>query len=121
MAINFNAFCKNYAVTEKVIITDETDFPEVYKKTVEKIVDDLKYRTEDFDTISVDYIQMTLDSVGDINKALNYTAGDIPDGIMNTLATELYGNLFNLIDEDAQPIIITIAAYICIAKNKKLN
>ena len=121
MAIEFKEYCDNFAVVENVAITDDRTIPDEYKKTVEKVIDDLKLRVDDFDEVSINYIQLTLDAVKDFESALSHTKGNIPDGIMNVLAIELYGKEFNELDDDKKSIIITVSTYICVARNKKLQ
>lgn len=120
MAIDFKKYCELYTVSSDIMITEDMTIPEEYVKTVDRVVDDLRYRTEDFDSVTIEYIQCTLDSVEDMGAALRHTEGDIPDGMMNTLSKELYGKMFNELEQIEKSIIITISTYICVAKNRML-
>ena len=119
MAIDFKTYSKLYANSD-VVISDTMDMPNEYVSTVGRVIDDLKYRVDDFGDVTIEYIQYTLDSVDDIDKCLSFTNGDIPDGMMNTLSNGLYGKHFNDLDRSEKSIIITISAYICVAKNRMI-
>ena len=119
MAIDFKTYSKLYANPD-VVISDTMDMPNEYVSTVGRVIDDLKYRVDDFGDVTIEYIQYTLDSVDDIDKCLSFTNGDIPDGMMNTLSNGLYGKHFNDLDRSEKSIIITISAYICVAKNRMI-
>ena len=56
-----------------------------------------------------------------MEAALYHTKGDIPDGMMNTIAKELYGKMFNELEHIEKSIIMTISTYICVAKNRMLK
>lgn len=119
MAIDFKTYSKLYANPD-VVISDTMDMPKEYVSTVGRVIDDLKYRVDDFGDVTIEYIQYTLDSVDDIDKCLSFTNGDIPDGMMNTLSNGLYGKHFNDLDRSEKSIIITISTYICVAKNRMI-
>ena len=119
MAIDFKTYSKLYANPD-VVISDTMDMPNEYVSTVGRVIDDLKYRVNDFGDVTIEYIQYTLDSVDDIDKCLSFTNGDIPDGMMNTLSNGLYGKRFNDLGHSEKSIIITISAYICVAKNRMI-
>lgn len=119
MAIDFKTYSKLYANPD-VVISNDMDMPNEYVSTVSRVIDDLKYRVDDFGDVTIEYIQYTLDSVDDIDKCLSFTNGDIPDGMMNTLSNGLYGKQFNDLDRSEKSIIITISAYICVAKNRMI-
>ena len=119
MAIDFKTYSKLYANPD-VVISDTMDMPKEYVSTVGRVIDDLKYRVDDFGDVTIEYIQYTLDSVDDIDKCLSFTNGDIPDGMMNTLSNGLYGKHFNDLGRSEKSIIITISAYICVAKNRMI-
>ena len=119
MAIDFKTYSKLYANPD-VAISDTMDMPNEYVSTVGRVIDDLKYRVDDFGDVTIEYIQYTLDSVDDIDKCLSFTNGDIPDGMMNTLSNGLYGKHFNDLDRSEKSIIITISTYICVAKNRMI-
>lgn len=119
MAIDFKTYSKLYANPD-VVISDTMDMPNEYVSTVGRVIDDLKYRVDDFGDVTIEYIQYTLDSVDNIDKCLSFTNGDIPDGMMNTLSNGLYGKRFNDLDRSEKSIIITISTYICVAKNRMI-
>lgn len=119
MAIDFKTYSKLYANPD-VVISDTMDMPNEYVSTVGRVIDDLKYRVDDFGDVTIEYIQYTLDSVDNIDKCLSFTKGDIPDGMMNNLSNGLYGKKFNDLDRSEKSIIITISAYICVAKNRMI-
>ncbi len=119
MAIDFKTYSKLYANPD-VVISDTMDMPKEYVSTVGRVIDDLKYRVDDFGDVTIEYIQYTLDSVDNIDKCLSFTNGDIPDGMMNTLSNGLYGKHFNDLGRSEKSIIITISAYICVAKNRMI-
>lgn len=119
MAIDFKTYSKLYANPD-VVISDTMDMPNEYVSTVGRVIDDLKYRVDDFGDVTIEYIQYTLDSVDDIDKCLSFTNGDIPDGMMNTLSNGLYGKHFNDLGRSEKSIIITISTYICVAKNRMI-
>ena len=122
MAIDFKKYCINNTLATKVAIPTVTDeVPEMYKPTMERVLTDLSGRVSLFDHTSVPYIQDTIDRVTNMDNALKPTNGDIPDALIETVSTRLYGKSFNDIAVDEQSIIFIISLYICVAKNSKLD
>ena len=122
MAIDFRKYCINNTYGTKVAISsNDTDVPEIYKPTMERVLTDLSTRVALFDRTAVPYIQDTIDKVENMEKALEYTKGDIPDAMLETISTRLYGNSFNDVDVAEQSIIFIIALYICVARNSKVD
>ena len=122
MAINFRKYCINNTRSAKVTIPSVTnEVPEMYKPTMERVLTDLSGRVALFDRTPVPYIQDTIDRIVDMEKALSPTKGDIPDSLIETISTRLYGKSFNNINADEQSIIFIISLYICVAKNSKLD
>lgn len=123
MAIDFQTFCDMRTVDVKIIIPDtlNSEVPELYKPTMERVLKDLSARTALFDHTSVPYIQETLECVKDMDEALSLTDGEIPNGILEEVSTTLYGKYFNDVEIYEQSIIIVVATYICVAKNSKID
>ena len=122
MAIDFRKYCINNTLATKVTIPTVTDeVPEMYKPTMERVLTDLSGRTTLFDHTSVPYIQDTIDRIENIDKSLSPTNGDIPDSILETVSTRLYGKSFNDVDVTEQSIIFIVSLYICVAKNSRTD
>lgn len=121
MAIDFQTFCNTRTVDIKLTIPDVTDeVSEVYKPTMNRVLNDLSNRVVMFDRTSIPYIQETIERVDNMDKALEPTNGDIPESILEKVSTTLYGSSFNDVNVEQQSIIIIVSTYICVAKNSKL-
>lgn len=121
MAIDFKRFCKNRVIEVKLTLPPIVeDVPEIYKPTMERVLADVDTRMGAIDRSPIPYIQETIEYVDNMDLALKYTNGDVPDALLNTVSTRLFGKEFNDTDIEEQSIIIVVSLYICVARNGKI-
>lgn len=95
-------------------VSDNTEIPERYKVATDVMVSMMKNKRDGFDRINVPFVENVFD--GDYEKTLEekFPDGEIPDGIIRTLAGGIFGEYPSRLDVNQKAIIKVLAAYICI-------
>lgn len=101
-------------------ISEDTSIPDKYLSLVNKLADKFRDNGDKLVENPYRHIQEALKNT-DIDDIESMTDdGEIPDGIMNTLAMNIYGGLYNaIVDTDQKAIINALTAYIIISSNSK--
>lgn len=112
MGIPYAEFCQDISVP--VTITDVMEYPDKYSKSVELFLSQIKPKWKRIDSLSLDYIQREFNNMGIVKNKLEILLDDddIPDGLLNTLSMELFGDKYNNLVNNNKTIINVTAVYI---------
>lgn len=115
--MKFLPFCQR--ITTPFIVVEQTQVTEVPNDIAERVTtlcNMMKPKMNKLDRIEIPFIEALfhdMDIVEDImEKEYN---GDVPDYLVETFSTNLYGQEFASLDSDQQAIIKTLSVYICIS------
>lgn len=117
MAHTFKDKCINIASDEMLTVdTSITEYPDKYETPLNSLIIIMKNKMEILDKISIKFIESAFDNMSSVQEALdkNTDKGEIPDGIINKLSTELYHISFNDLTQEQQAIIKVLSCYLCI-------
>lgn len=109
-----------YANSDEIVVSNETSVPEKYKTAVDKIANKFRDNGDLFAERPYGHMQDVFTE--DVDARINEITedGDVPDGILNTLAMNIYGGFYNnLVDDDSKAIINALAIYIILSSNSK--
>lgn len=107
-----------YLATQMIMTTDPDDFnyPDSLSKKVKTLITNIKPKLDILDKINIPYIENVFDVKPEIlRKSLQESCDcNIPDGLINTIAKELYSKDFNSMDISEQAIIKVLSVYLMI-------
>lgn len=116
---SFSAFCEN--LTSEIDLSNlETDsntlaVPPKYQTICYNICSNIANKVERFDTLSISYIEAFFDKFNktELDQKLHEMTeeDDIPDGMINYMAYNLYGKLYNELLPKSKAIINILSIY----------
>lgn len=111
--MTFLEFCRE-RVTGTPLDVKDVEIPDRYKKAVQSMVQMMKNKRNIFDSINVPFVEnaFTYDYEEILKDKLE--DGDVPDGIIHTLAIEIFGEQPIKLSKDQTAIIKILSTYICI-------
>lgn len=96
--------------------TDSKEIPERYVVPTQALIDIMKKKMSILDQINIPFIETVFDDIDKAIETLNEKTedGDVPDGIINKLSSELYGSQIKELTKEQQAIIKVLSCYLCI-------
>lgn len=115
---NFLKFCENISTSEKIIVehSDDMDFPEKYQTIVSATIEIMKPKMDILDRVSIPFVEAVFNDMQDVDAKLADL--DIPEGIINTLASKLYQKNVQNCNDREQAILKVLTVYIMLQIQK---
>lgn len=115
----FTEFCENIAIVKDV---ESFDKEATYEDTrLTQFLLSLKISIPRFNSLELSYIQNAFSNTGEVSQKITavYPDGEIPDGIINTIAKCVYGKDYSddTLTETQRKIINVLSVYYVISIN----
>lgn len=115
--MSFKEFCTALAcVNEHTVAGDEIIVPAKYEQKLNVFMESIKSKVNRFDKLDMTYIQTAMrDPALTSRITAEVPDEEIPSGIINKLATTLYGNKYDELENDNKMIINVLSIYFIIS------
>lgn len=114
----FQQFCNSLVTTNDFSSVDVTDqiIPDEYTDGTKGVIECTKHNRDVFDRIELSFVESAFrDRTKYLEKLANIPDGEIPDGIINKLSSEIFKTNAKELNVNQQAIIKVLAIYICIS------
>lgn len=113
--MSFKSFCTSITRPDIPDISEDNTVTITQANAIRNVSVDIKRKLNKLDIIDIPYINAAFEKMSNVFDSLKkHNMEDIPDGIMNAFANEIYAKSFNQLTQSERSIIATLSAYILI-------